>query len=45
MINIQYVLKGKYRDLLGGPMVKELLCNAEDAGLLHAASTELALLK
>ena len=38
MINMQYVLKGKYKDFLVGPVVKDLLCNAKHLQMAKVCS-------
>ena len=42
MINMQYILKGKYNDFPSGPVVKDLFCNVGDAGLFLCQRTQIS---
>ena len=42
MINMQYILKGKYNDFPSGPVVKDLFCNAGDADLFLCQRTQIS---
>ena len=40
MINMQYILKGKYNDFPSGPVVKDMSWNAGDAGFFLCQKTQ-----